>query len=285
MVDLSKVIVVINSSNRAGKVRTHDLFPKELNWIVAVPIDQVEDYRAHYEKYTTVLGIPDNVPQYLPSQRQYVMESIHEKYEYIWLMDDDLTFFRRKKGDTALKRCKKKHIKKMLGTMCKHLTDVPMVGISTRLGNNREPEPYKDITRVTRCYALNRKVFNEVGATFAPFEPFVAEDFHMALCFLNKGHPNRVIYSYAQEDIGSNAEGGCSQYRTADVQRTTSFWMTDNHPEVTIKTKSSANWDIDGKGEKNYRVDMIVQWKKAYKPQKERKAGGLNDRLKRLQNK
>jgi hypothetical protein len=211
-------------------------------------------------------------------------------YKYIWLMDDDLTFFRRKtkkiKGETkfVLRKCKEKHITKMMYAMHKHLQEVPIVGISTRLGNNRVTDDYDEINRVTRCYAINTKVFKEVGAVFNPFEPFVAEDFHVALCFLNKGHKTRILHTYAQEDIGSNADGGCSEYRTAEVQKKTSFWMAENHPEVTVRGKfSKGSWGLQKlKDGRNYRVDVIVGWRKAYKPKKKRTTtGGLNSFFKK----
>lgn len=254
------ILIVINSSNRVGKVKTHLLFPNDhIQWVIAVPHTQAPEYTKEYGT-DKIWVIDDTVKPYLPSQRQHMMESAGNFYPYIWFMDDDLTFFKRD-SELKLSKCTESDIENMFETMQTHLDEIPMVGISTRLGNNRIETDYDEINRVTRCYALNSEVFKKVGATFAPFEPFTAEDFHMALCFLNAGYKNRIIHTYAQEDIGSNAEGGCSLYRTSDVQRKTSFWMTENHPEVSVKAKKSGNW----KGFGEYRVDMIVQWKKAFK--------------------
>ena len=269
---IKDTIIIINSSNRYGNIRTHKLFPDDLiDWVYAVPYDQVSSYVGVLQDNNKVMEIPRGVPQYLSSQRQYVMERcIKDKYKYVWLMDDDLTFFRRK--DMKLKKCKKKHIKEMFLDVRKHLESMPVVGVSTRLGNNRVTTDYDETNRVTRCYAMSTEAFKDVGATFAPFEPFLAQDFHMTLCFLNKGHNNRILYTYAQEDIGSNAEGGCSYYRSQKLQKRVSFWFADNHPEVTVRAKSSKNWN----GYEGARVDMTVQWKKAYKPKKVRASGGLN---------
>lgn len=287
---IDDTLIVINSSNRVDKVKTHEKFPKGImNWVIAVPEAQYKEYA---EKFTEkrVYAIPDTVQSYLPSQRQHVMEHFGATYKYIWLMDDDLTFFRRKmkeneKGEEkpVLRKCKEKDITKMFNTMRKHLSEVSMVGISTRLGNNRITEDFDEINRVTRCYAIESSAFKEVGAVFNPFEPFVAEDFHMALCFLNAGIKNRILHTYAQEDIGSNAEGGCSTYRNSEVQKKTSFWMAENHPEVKVKGKySKGSWGLQElKDGRNYRVDVIVGWKKAYKPKKIRKSGGLNKLFKK----
>ena len=97
----------------------------------------------------------------------------------------------------------------------------------------------------------------------------------MTLCFLNAGYKNRVIHSFAQEDIGSNADGGCSAYRTSDTQKNAMMWLAANHPEVSIKIKySKTGWKLN---KNNCRVDCIVQWKKAYKPKRTRnKETGLS---------
>ncbi len=288
---IKDTLIVINSSNRADKICTHKLFPKGIiDWVVAIPKDQWDSYVEAIEPEHTV-AIPSDVPQFLSSQRQWVMEHYGKAYKYIWLMDDDLTFLRRvvkedeetvveygkkiirPKKKYLLKKCKKKHINKMMHYVRHNLKQCAMVGVSTRLGNNRVTDDYETTNRVTRCYAISTKAFKDVGATFAPFEPFLAQDFHITLCFLNKGYDNKILYIYAQEDVGSNADGGCSAYRNQELQAKVSKWFAENHPEVTTKEKSSKNW----KGYEGARVDMVVQWKKAYKkPIEKRASGGLN---------
>jgi len=265
-----KGIIVINSSNRIDKLKTHKIFDEDLNWVMAIPKDQEELYSALPELKDHLYLIPDDVPQYLPSQRQHIMEHFGKKYPYVFLMDDDLVFLKRKHG-IKLKKCKSKDVVKMVKDVEKHLKEFPIVGISTRFGNNCVKEDYTDITRVTRCYAIDTKIFFKVGAVFNPFEPFVAEDFHLNICFLNKGYPNRVLYKYAQDDAGSNQDGGCSLYRTPEVQKKTSMWMAAHHPEVTVKVKKSKNW----KGFGDTRVDMVIAWKKAYKRQRRQKSSWL----------
>ena len=157
--------------------------------------------------------------------------------------------------------------------MREHLETVPMVGISTRLGNNRITAPFDEINRVTRSYAMSTEVFRAVGKPFSPFEPFVAEDFNMALHFLENGYSNRILHTFAQEDVGgSNSEGGCSLYRTAEVQRRTSLWLAENHPSVKIRGKyCKGSWGLQELADgRNYRVDVTVGWKQAYKPKREK---------------
>ena len=74
------------------------------------------------------------------------------------------------------------------------------------------------------------------------------------------------------------AEGGCSLYRTAEVQRRTSFWLAETYPCVKIKGKyCKGSWGLQELADgRNYRVDVIVQWKQAYNPPKEKPKGGFS---------
>lgn len=263
---IKDIIIVINSSHRAGQVIVNKCFPSDLiRYTIAVPSNQYNEYVNEYGAYL-VTEIDDCVAPNLPAQRQWCMEYF-VGYKYIWFMDDDLKFLWRDK-DLKLHNAEEKDIRRMFKAMWASLKEVPVVGISTRLGNNRVIESSQYTNRVTRCYAIERTVYESVGCRFDPIDNFVAEDFHVALCMLNAGYNNKILFDFAQEDGGSNKGGGCSLYRTADVQRKTAFWMAENHPEVRVQTKSSKNWNnMDGlKGQEQVRVDMVVQWKQAYKP-------------------
>lgn len=275
---IEDTIIVINSSNRVDKVVTPALFPDDvIEWVIAVPFDQFDTYEAKFPG--KVRAIPERIAQRLPSQRQYVMETWGALgYKYIWLMDDDLQYFKRNE-ELLLRKCDTSEIEEMFLTMREHLNEISMVGISTRLGNNRITGPYDEINRVTRSYAIATEAFQKVGATFAPYPEHTAEDFHIALCFLNAGYKNRILHTFAQEDMGgSNAAGGCSIYRNAEVQRRTSMWMVENHPECKLKGKyCKGSWGLQELADgRNYRVDLIVQWKQAYKPKRERPVGGFS---------
>lgn len=275
---ITDTIIIINSSNRVTKVITPKDFPNDvIKWVIAIPTEQREEYKKVFNTDKLLL-IPESVPKFLPPQRQWIMEHFQDKYENIWLMDDDLQFFKRNE-ELLLRKCETDEITEMFIAMCDTLKSVSMVGISTRLGNNRVTAPYDEINRCTRCYAMNTAAFKKVGATFAPFPDFCAEDFHMCLCFLNTGYKNRILHTFAQEDVGgSNADGGCSLYRTAEVQKRTSMWMAENHPEVSVKVKySKGSWGLQElKDGRNVRVDVLVQWKKAYKPKKDRVKAQFN---------
>jgi hypothetical protein len=270
--------IVINSSGRPNRILTIRQFPSSIldDVFIVVPHEQAETYCKENKGYP-IMSLPEDCPPYLSSQRQWVMENLDYKYRYIFYMDDDLRFMKRRK-DMRLTKCTDDEMLEMFDLVHKHIQDVPVVGISTQLGNNRITEDFEDIVRVTRCYCVDRKVFNEIGATFAPYEPFCMQDFHVNLTFLENGYPNRVLYTFAQEDVGSGAKGGCSQYRTFEVLEKAAKYITAKHfgsADFRVK-KSKSAWDGMGKKDEQgnvYRVDIVVHWKRAYKPRKKREEG------------
>lgn len=273
------IIIVINSSHRAQSVTTHSLFPPTFPWVIVVPYEQLDDYK-QFGNHLVIL--PKGFPPYLSSQRQWVMDTYGKKYKYVWMMDDDLTYYYRT-PEFKLKKCENhSDMQKMFDATLWHLQIVPLVGISNRFMNNVVKTEYKELDKVTKSYAINSEVFRELGIKLNPFEPFQAQDTHLSICVLNGGYKNRIIHSFAQQDVESHAPGGCSVYRTAETTKKVSEWMAANHPEVTVKAKQTkTKWGLkELKNGMNLRIDFNVAWKDAYKP-KTRQAGGLNTLFKK----
>ena len=60
----------------------------------------------------------------------------------------------------------------------------------------------------------------------------------------------------------SNADGGCSSYRSLELQEKTSNKLKDKFPEfvTVVKKKTKTGWNNIGE-----RVDVRIRWQKAYK--------------------
>jgi hypothetical protein len=94
----------------------------------------------------------------------------------------------------------------------------------------------------------------------------VMEDFDLTLQLLRKGYPNRVSYQYVWNQRGSGAEGGCSSYRTAEMQTNAALKLKELHPDfVSLVTKTAGTvWK-----DMEERSDVTVQWQKAYEEGKQ----------------
>jgi hypothetical protein len=135
-------------------------------------------------------------------------------------------------------------------------------GISARQGNQHIPRPWADCIRQNNAHFFNADVFKQEGIVL-PGEPnSMVHDFYFTLALLLRGYPNRVAYHYCWSQRGSGAKGGCSTYRTHDLQRT---WCENLHaafPEfVKLVTKTNVSGGSVFAGE---RVDVNIAWLKAW---------------------
>ena len=132
------------------------------------------------------------------------------------------------------------------------------VGVSARPGNNNTfPKQYCEKTRATHVhgYRLSTLLKHNVRFDAVP----LMEDFHVTLSLLKLGYPNLVMQDFACGQAASNAPGGCSLYRDAELQAEACQTLRSLHPDfVTVVTKKSKSWQG-----MSTRLDVRIQWKKA----------------------
>jgi hypothetical protein len=72
-----------------------------------------------------------------------------------------------------------------------------------------------------------------------------------------------VLFEYCWNQRDSGATGGCSTYRTAEMQAEAARRLAELHPNfVKVVTKKSKDTSTSWKNMKE-RVDVIVYWRKA----------------------
>jgi hypothetical protein len=86
------------------------------------------------------------------------------------------------------------------------------------------------------------------------------EDFDIQLQLLRKGMPSISINTMVQNQRGSGLEGGCSTYRTVEIQEEAARTLQSYHPEFVsvVQKQTKSAW---GGG---VRTDVVIQWRKAY---------------------
>jgi hypothetical protein len=145
------------------------------------------------------------------------------------------------------------------------------IGIAARQGSNHflGPETYRDVTRMNNAYAYDTHALKELDIELGRIP--VMEDFDLTLQLLRKGYPNRVSYNFVWNQRGSGAEGGCSKYRTAEMQMKAAQQLKEYHTQyVTLVTKTAGSvWK-----EFEEREDVIIQWAKAYEDGRQLRQGG-----------
>lgn len=185
---------------------------------------------------------------------------------YVCMLDDDMDFCWRPDMSSPELVTIKDHarLKAMLDTLEGWLQGgFVHVGLSARQGNNHEHQPYKDATRMMNAYAYDCERLGKLmdaGLVTMGRTP-VMEDFDLTLQLIKLGLPNRVSYEYCWNQRGSGAEGGCSTYRTSEMQAAAAHRLSELHPGVVRVTEKNSP---SQRGAMAQRVDVTVQWAKAY---------------------
>ena len=180
-----------------------------------------------------------------------------------FMFDDDLQWFNRKWANhTGLEKADTNSIKQMMaiadGVMA-GLDSVACVGISARQGNNTvgvgDSLLMQSNTRIIRAFMFRTEPFLKMIHGRVPF----MEDFDVLLQLLENGWENRSLYFWAQDQRGTQTEGGCSLTRTHQNHEESAIRLKELHPNV-VSLRQKVN---KTGGEFGKRTEVTIQWKKA----------------------
>jgi hypothetical protein len=227
---------------------------------IIVPESQYAAYKGH-DQYSPILAHPDELNN-IGKVREWICShlSIANGDPHVLMLDDDMGFIKRLPGDWRMKGCTSEQLEDLFQEIEYWIQVMPMVGISMRQGNNHTfPKKRTFVGRMMNAYCLDVEILERENVRWNRLP--VMEDFDVTLQMLRKGYPNVIIQEYAVGQITSNMEGGCSTYRTGEVQATAANMLSELHsPFVTVVEKESkSSWE----GMKK-RTDVRIQWKQAF---------------------
>jgi hypothetical protein len=255
------VDIVIPSRGRADpskQVTLRLLNEADIEPYLVVPTKEVKAYEALRDLRFSVIGCDEKG---IGATRAWILRQW--KGDKVMMLDDDMYFYRRKHMESPkLKRAKPKHLRKMFARVEELLEDYPMVGLSARQGNNNVDHEFVTCTRAMNAYAFDVDVIlKNVALGRVP----VMEDFDITLQLLRAGYANAVLYKYCWNQVGSNASGGCSEYRTAEVQSKAAHKLKKLHPEFVTIVEKKAKTTWTGM---QTRTDVRIAWQKAFRSSK-----------------
>lgn len=249
--------IYIPSSGRAKDQHTLKQIPTQ--WMsrtaLVVPNSEYTDYCPVAAEYgCTVIPCPHKG---IGPTRQFIVAAGYP--EPVLMMDDDLTFFRRRVDEpTKFEDAFGADMMQMLESIEYQLHDYSLVGVCAREGGNRYPNQYYYNGRLLRVLAYDTIALITQDIDFRTLP--VMEDFFVALSLLTRGYQNLMLSNWCHNQTGSNTEGGCSQYRTMELQADAANMLKQYFPAfvTVVKKQTKTAWG----GEE--RTDVRVQWKKAY---------------------
>ena len=193
--------------------------------------------------------------EYLPLAKKHGVELVEYDYESIGhkrqiigknaadkfiVMDDDLTFFKRKsETDWHLRKLKVGESSEMLASINEKLDYYAHVGVSAREGQNRLESPFVYTTRYMRVLGYRKKEYMQCQHNRVQF----MEDFDINLQLLRKGYQSCVTTTFAQNQVGTQMKGGCSEQRTIAKHEQSAKKLAElHHPFVKLRQKRGRIW-------------------------------------------
>lgn len=267
--------IYIMSRGRAGKVNTYKWIPE--SWQDRTRIvcshNEFEDYAAVYS--AQVMESPEWVTNY--SQKvQWILDGFPETPEdkffsinTSWneedpkalIMDDDLVFSSFNADGRLLTIRDSEVLIPMFEQIKGLLDEFALVGVHPRQNavnaKDKNGLNYELNGRIICIQGINRA---KIGMVKVDQFPILA-DVVLNCSLLARGKANAILTSFFQDHGPCQAPGGCSIYRTPEMQRTAVEYLASRFPgfvKVMIKTPKAAKWMGDT------RYDYQCQWKKLY---------------------
>lgn len=200
----------------------------------------------------------------IAATRQWILDHARKNKESVILMlDDDLATWRLRtdkqndKGDTPYVKASIEDIAEGLREFDKLMQDYAHGSIGHALFCQRQPV-VKYNSRMLRALAYNIELLPKDIV----FRLQVMEDFDIALQLFTRGYESVTYNGVVQDQHQNNSDGGCSSYRTGEVQAAAAHRLKELWPDfVTVVTRAPKREWI-GMGE---RTDVRVNWARAIK--------------------
>lgn len=255
--------IVLTTRGRASlsRQRTLGYLPESILRDLVVVCPEGET-RFFTRNWPIAAAIPEPPDMRLSPKRRWVVTELYRNEEAICLLDDDLEFAtRRDDQPDKFKKATHEQIEQRFAELAERITaDTPHAGFLPRQAGHNEKfwEGGWHVGAYRAMYLLAYHVPTVLRDT-DPFRVATRSDFDMTLQLLTRGHPFCMCYSFTIGQSGTQAKGGCSLYRTADMMRESAEFLAAQFPGlVALREK-----EYKGGGDVSKRTEIVVQWKRA----------------------
>lgn len=262
--------IVIPTHNRPARQITLDSLPLRLRAnttiVTSTQTDAVEIARNYGHRNIIVAKGTSCIAE----KRHWIMKNVDASL--IIMLDDDMVFDARcgladrtfqdgqwkpRLAQPLLPKATNAQIMKAFAEMeaaWQH-RGLGMVGMSSRMGNQREFGTWADNTRIMHCVGVDRAVYLGDRLNFGQVK--TREDFNIALHMLRRGYQNSVYFDVCVNPGSYGAPGGASDQRTLETSNADAEELARIHPGLVRVVEK------DYKG--HPRKEVVCAWKKAAK--------------------
>ncbi len=251
------MIIYIPTYGRVGKQVTLNNLPEPLRKKAVLVVYEEEASKFGAQP---ILVCPSEV-RGIAAKRQFIVDKHdHKRFgPQICMLDDDLRFYKRRMDDlTKFEPASDLEKIDMFTTISFQLLRYSHVGVMGREGANRVTEPFTFCTRMMRILAYDVAICRKHKIDFKRGGNMC--DFDATLQLLELGLANCVLAHWVQDQGSSNAPGGCSITRSLEVQSADARKLAEVHPKYVKLVEKTTKVAWGGAT----RLDVQVQWKKAY---------------------
>lgn len=212
-----------------------------------------------------ILGVPHYVDNY-SKKFQYILDGlpglcmdVGQTEEKAVILDDDLVFSRRTADGRLKTVTDPEELGELFDYMEQLLETTALVGVHPRQMGHLAATPYVENGRIICMQGINRRLIGKVRVDQFP----ILADVVLNCTMLARGQGNKLITTFCQDHGPCQAPGGCSLYRTGDMQKAAVAYLADRFgPFVkSVERRTKDKWLANEEGVRN---DYTAQWKKLY---------------------
>ena len=256
--------IVIPTLGRINKQISYNNLPDKYkkNVYFVVREKEYKEIKHKYTIYADIIVLPKNIETGIAPTRVYILE--YFKDDRIWMIDDDLTFYRKKpNNDENIKKkwISTKMTEKDFDILFLEITKYHNTGVVHGAINISSTPPSLRYWPRNKNGKIGGNVFLDIPNLPKDIEYFkycpAAEDYDTNLQLLKKGYNNIIFTDFCAIEK-TNAPGGCSTFRTLEIHNKSQLLLKERHPKyVKINTKKK-------KKNNEEKINLIIYWKKAY---------------------
>jgi hypothetical protein len=201
--------VFIASRGRAYKQISLQTFPDAA---IVVPTYEVKAYKTANPD-TEIVGCKD---EGIAKTRQFILEELCGGKKFL-MLDDDIVLYKR--GEEPGKFTKLKtpeEVEPLRKELSAALDTYAHAGVAMKWKAFREPRGHRVGAKYGQLFAINPELFPDPPPRFDRCRVNEELDFELQLCAA--GHFNMLLTEWAEENVKTYAEGGCSVWRTAEEE-------------------------------------------------------------------